>query len=43
MDTLVQGISGDQQIFIGGDLSGLVGKDSDCFGRVYEDVVMLLV
>lgn len=35
MGTLVQGIPGDQQIFIRGDLNGHVGKDNNSFDQIY--------
>lgn len=33
--TLVQGILGDQQIFIRGDLNGHVGKDNNSFDQIH--------
>lgn len=33
--TLVQGILGDQQIFIRGDLNGHVGKGSNSFDQIH--------
>lgn len=35
MNSLVKGILGDQQIFIGEDLNGHVGKDNDQVHRDY--------
>src|ERR1041384_3289779 len=35
MDEIMQGIPGDQQIFIGGDLNGHVGKDNNGYGKVH--------
>lgn len=36
IDELMQGILDDQQIFIGGDLNGHVGKSSDGYSGVYK-------
>lgn len=34
--TLVQGVPGDQQIFVRGDLDGHVGKDTNSFSQIHR-------
>lgn len=34
--TLVQGVPGDQQIFVRGDLDGHVGKDTNSFNQIHR-------